>query len=343
MTQNDHRQWKLAVHGAAVEVECAIESLHEPLALMLDPFREPEWPQGFTPAAGVVLPYDQAQVLRHLSPTARKLQRTNDLVEIYNHDERFWIIDDRWGISEINVIKGQWRSWVLPNPRTDPWRCAEMAVLWPMAQVLRARAVYLVPAASVVRDGWATLIISPFSIEPELSALIRDGYRIIGQRWTALREEDGRLALLHMPGRVERSLGPRLRTPLTENERWVDLRREFRGAGQNHAFCDSVLIVEPGRRPRAHLRCLEPGLALQTLRRAWPITELHPQRRFGQLPMKLSTIGACAQVQLSRNPNDLLALLHSFREAPPQPANQHVTPLRSAADVEQQERAAMAA
>src|SRR5687767_15245632 len=35
--------------------------------------------------------------------------------------------------------------------------------------------------------------------------------RLVGQRWTAVREEDGKIDLLHLPGRVQRVVTPRLR------------------------------------------------------------------------------------------------------------------------------------
>ena len=43
----------------------------------------------------------------------------------------------------------------------------------------------LLPAVSIVRDGWAVMIVCPFTLEAELIAMIRAGYKVIGQRWTA--------------------------------------------------------------------------------------------------------------------------------------------------------------
>ncbi len=317
MTQSISREWKLSVHGAAVEVGCDLSFLHTPIDHLVDAFAESEWPAGFTPASGAVRRYEQTEVLRHLSPTARRVSRPNDLVEIYAEDERFWLIDERWGMTEFNAMRGQWRSWVVPQPTLDPMSCAEMAVLWPMAQVLRSRGVCLVPAVSVVRDGWAALVISPFGVGAELVSLIRDGYRVIGQRWTALREEEGRLALLHMPGVIQRDASsPAAAAAPVGGEGYVDLRHEHRRAWQNHAFCDAVVIVEPGRRARPNLRCVDEGDAQQVIRQAWPITELHPQRRWGQFPAKLAASCRVAEVQLSRDPKDLPALLRTLRESP---------------------------
>ena len=80
-----------------------------------------------------------------------------------------------------------------------------------MAQLLRARGLYMVPASSATLAGRTFLMLSPFPLEPELTALIRGGYRVIGQSWTAIREEDGRFKLLHLPGHVERSIPPGMR------------------------------------------------------------------------------------------------------------------------------------
>ncbi len=153
-----------------------------------------------------------------------------------------------------------------------------------------------------MRDGWAVLIVCPFTLESELVSLIRAGYKIIGQRWTVLREEDGRLALMHLPGAVERSFIPRLRAATTATTdstwssgaidpegSWVDLSAEYLGSWQNHAFCDAVLVAEGGRRGLgAHPRRSTRANAINVLRRAWPIVELHPQRRWGHLPLKLA-------------------------------------------------------
>lgn len=301
---------KYAVHGAAAEVENLVSWIEPHVRKFVGPFAVAGWPERFVPMHGTVRPYDAGEVMRHLSPAARALPATHDLAEVYQDGERLWVIDERWGMAEINFLKGQWRSWVLPRPQFDAVRCAEAAVLWPLAQLLRPRGLYLLPAAAAVRDGWALLILCPFGLEPELGALIRSGYKIIGQRWTAVREEDGRAALLHMPGMVER--GSQTKSG-ARSRGWVDLNDVALGAWQNHAFCDAVVVAEPGRRARASLRPLGMGSAAALLRRAWPIAELHPSRRHSPLPTKLAQSCRCAELQLSRDPAELLPLLDSLR------------------------------
>ena len=320
---------RFAVHGLAVEVDSAVPAVSAEVERVLGPFAVGGWPEGFGSVGGTVRAYDTAQVVRHLSPTARPLpaQRSLDLAELYEEGERFWLVDERWGMVEINFLKGTWRSWVLPRPQLDPVRCAEMAVLWPMAQLLRARGLYLLPAMSAVRNGFAFLLLCPFGAAPELTALARAGYKIIGQRWTAVREEDGRLALLHLPGRIERAAGaaPRLRAlPFDAagggDADWTDLGAQFPGSSQLHAFCDAVLVADAARRPHARARALEPSDALHVLRQTWPIVELHPHRRHSPLPLKLSQQCRCAEVQLSRNSAELLQLLELVRDGDLSPA-----------------------
>ena len=329
MPAQDTTHSRFALHGPAVEIACAVPAITAQVARLFDPFAVGGWPDGFVPTAGAVRPYEEADVLRHLSPDARPLPGGPDLMELYQDGDRFWLVDERWGIVALDLIRGHFRSWVLPSPRVDAARCAEMAVVWPLAQLLRAKGLFLLPAVSAVRDGWAVLVLCPFPLEAELVALVRAGYKIIGQRWTAVREEDGRLALLHLPGAVERSVAPQLRsTPgrlgaAGDGSRgggggaWVDLADEYIGAWQNHAFCDAVLVAEGGRRAAAGLRDLDAADALDLLRRAWPIAELHPQRRQGQLPTKIVQHSRVCALQLSRHPRELPGLLDALRHSRP--------------------------
>lgn len=312
---------KLSVHGPAVELDCTVPALEPALELLTHPFLVNGWPQGFQPVVGSLRNYQEAEVLRALSSGARHAHQTPEMMDVFEDGERFWVVDDRWGMAEINMLKGQWRSWVVPQPKLDPLKVAELAVLWPMAQLLRSRGVHLLPAASAVRDGYAVLILCPFGLEPELTAMVASGYKIIGQRWTAVREEDGRLALLHVPGRTERGLAPRLRSTssTTSNEsqdNWIDYADEYPQSMQHHAFCDAVLVAEPGRRPKATCREADAGNAVNVLRRAWPILDLHPTRRASPLPGRLAQSCRTFELQLSRNSKDVLGMLNALRYAP---------------------------
>jgi hypothetical protein len=305
---------KFAVHGLAVELVCEVPFLDEFNVQWLYPFEADALPDGFTCTGGSIRPYEQAEVMRCLSPSAVPVATPGQMIELYQEGERFWLVDDRWGLCEINVMKGTWRSWILPRPTLDPVRVAEMAVLWPIAQLLRPRGLYLLPAAAVARGGFGMLILSPFNLEGELRALIGAGYDVIGQRWVAVREEAGRIELLQMPGQIEREASPRLRdASLGPASRWVDLTSEYCGIARPQAYCDAVMVVEPGRRPTAHVTEVAEQRATDAIRRSWPITELHPFRKYGQLPMKLSAGARCWQAQLSRRADDLLVLVESMR------------------------------
>jgi hypothetical protein len=308
-------RWVMAIHGAAVQMECTVPALEVPLDILLDDYCIDAFPQKSSPITGIIHPYQQDEVFPTLSSSARHIGQLSDQTDLYEDAGRYWIVDDRWGMTGIDPQLNQWRSWILPQPTIDPLRLAELSVLWPMAELLRLRGLHLAPAISVVRDGFAVLIICPFGIEPELTAMIDSNYRIIGQRWTALREEDGRVALLRMPGRVERTLAPRLRFGADEQDGWIDVTNGYPGSSQSHAFCDAVVVVEPGRRHKAHLREKTPEQAADLLRLQWPVAESNLTRQPAAIAAALAESCRCYELQLSRNSKDLLALLNSMRFA----------------------------
>ncbi len=302
------------MHGPSVELHCDLPEMQASIARLLAPFVVSEIPTGMGVIRGAIRTYDQAEVVRRLPSTAQALHRPGDLTEIYANDERFWTIDDRWGMCEINILRGQWQSWVVDRPRIDAMRLFEGAVMWPLAQLLKHRGIHLIPAAAVARGPLAMLFLSPVSLGPELAALLAGGFRLIGQRWTCLREEHNHLELLHVPGAVERQAAG---APFGQTaSEWEDLTTHVPDSSQRHAFCGAVMIVESGRRPRAHLKVVNPEDAGTLLRRLWPMPELHPQRRYGQFPQRVAQLCQCFQLQFSREPRDILALINSLDQAP---------------------------
>jgi hypothetical protein len=284
-----------SIHGVGVELSGELE----PLAPGIDRWLGYFATEATAPsrASGTIRRYDSTEVARHLSPTALRLtpprgQRAiGPVLDLYHEGERFWLVDDRWGMAEINLFKSTWRSWLLPQPRLDAAACTEMAVMWPMAQVLRGRGVWMLPSAAAVarQDHAGTLILG--SIEADLPALAAAGYRVLGTHWSCFREDARDFALLSMAG----AAAP--------------------------ARCDAVMIVRPGRRAMAEAKPLPDPSAIDALGRAWPMPELHRSRR--QFPLNLARACRCFEVQLSRKPKDLVELLDSLAP-PPAPKPQLV-------------------
>ena len=152
--------------------------------------------------------------------------------------------------------------------------------------------------------------------------MVRSGYKIVGQQWTAMREEDEHVAMLQMPGEVQRLPGPQLKAgSIEQHSSWVDLTAETLGSVQNHSFCDAVALVAPGRRPLPAMRQINRSNALATLKQTWPIIELHPQRRQGPMQVKLANQCRLFETQLSRRPEDFLKLLDQMRYQHSRPIN----------------------
>ena len=223
------------IHGLQAELTCHLPALLEPLDQALGSFLAGPAPEQGSAVSGVIRPFNRAEALRHLSSTATRLSGPDDLVELYQDAERFWLIDDHWGLCEINVLKGRWRSWILPEATADMQEIAERAVLWPVAQLLRPRGLCMVPSAAAMRDGWGVLIFSTFGIEPELTALVRAGFRIVGQNWTALREQGRQISMLQMPGHVHRIASQSSGSAMQASECQIDLTEEYCGSA-----CDAA-------------------------------------------------------------------------------------------------------
>jgi hypothetical protein len=124
---------------------------------------------------------------------------------------------------------------------------------------------------------------------------------------------------MHLPGRVERISPPRLRAAATSGGSvkagWVDLAAEHCGITQRHAFADAVLLIDRVRRPAPMLKPIPSAAALPLLRTAWPIIELHPRRRHGQVITALAQQCALFECQLSRSTDDLLIMIDSIQQS----------------------------
>src|SRR5204863_3037627 len=121
------------------------------------------------------------------------------------------------------------------------------------------------------------------SLEEELKSLIRAGYKIVGPRWTALREEDGRVALLRIPGSIQRD--DALPSIATSGPGWTDITARQPWAECRHAFASAVVAIAPARGAKVIGRQVEAEHATALIRHAWPMPDVTacatPSRRRG--------------------------------------------------------------
>jgi len=122
---------KLAIHGPVVELDCSVPFLDESLDVFLGEFAVNGWPKAFVPTTGMVHHYEESQVLSRLPAAARHINRIHDSMDIYEEGDRYWLVDDRWGMSEIDISRNQFRSWIVPQPSLDAFRVAELSVTFP--------------------------------------------------------------------------------------------------------------------------------------------------------------------------------------------------------------------
>lgn len=303
---------RLLLFGHAVELHCHVPALEPTVGRLLGSFAGGDDSSDRTASSlrGSIQPYAGEVIARRLPANAASRHEPGELTEMYVQDERSWVIDERWGMSEINLMKREWTSWVLPAPKLDPVRISEAAILRPMALLLQNKGLHLIPAAAVSREHMTALILSPLGLERELRALLDARYRVIGQRWTAAREEGDRVQLLAMPGMVPQR--PSRSGGVVE---WVDLTATNPLSVQPSAPCSHVLVIDAARRPRLAVRSWAREDAAMVLRFAWPLPELHPQRRTSQLVPRLAQRCECLGLQLSHDPADLVSTLESLRAA----------------------------
>jgi hypothetical protein len=286
----------------------------------------------------VIRPFDLAEVMQSLSSATASMRYADRLLDIYSNAERHWVLDDRWGVCEIDLLKHRWRSWIIPGATLDAVQLAEAAVMWPMAQLLRRgnfaeygpspsgrrgsiaeygtppsgrRGIELVPAISVERSGWGALIIAPYPIPREISRVIRAGYRVVGQRWTAMIRQGDRMVLRHVPGSTELPAEGRA---MRSKPVWKDLLAGNPWASAEVAWCDAVLAIVPGRRSKSCGRVVSGDVASRMIRRAWPICRLPMDRlRVDHPAAVLGEQCFCLSLQLSRHEDEFLELLELAR------------------------------
>ena len=319
------RRIACSIHGSIVRIKCAVPALHAAAEHLLTPFIISDWPEGFIPVDGSLSPYDAAEVMAHLPASAKRFGTADAAMELYVDGDRFWLVDDRWGMTQIDFRSQSWHSWVLPAPTITPQEVVELALLWPVAQLLRNKGLYLLPAISITRGDWGVLLLSATGVEPELNEFVKNGYHVIGQRWTALREDDGAVAMLHVPGQLERGMTHRIGPTvpafgvgggmsLTDSSGWVDLAARVPTSTRHHAFCQAVILVESSRRPSGWVRPVASMHLLSLLEKHWPMVELQPtQRAGGEMLQRLAQSCPVFEMRLSRDPIEAVDQLEAIR------------------------------
>ena len=302
--------------GLSLEVPFLVPAASAHLASLQIPAADPR----DNDIEGAIVPYAEADVLRRISRDARPVGEDepcyHPLLELYRTGDggRWWIVDERWGMCEIDLVAGTWRSFVLPSPAVDDITLFESAVWWPMAILLRGRGLHLIPAASFGRNGRGVLLLSRADVTPELLALPQSGIGIIGQRWTALREEgDGSIALLPVPGRT-------LSRSNQSRSLAGDAPDAFDAAALlacGPARCGLVLLAEPMRRLQGSSSPLNPVAAAREIGLAWPVPPIG-NAKANTLPTGLAKRCPIHRLSLGRDGSDLPRLLtgtHASRRA----------------------------
>lgn len=255
-----------------------------------------------TTLRGLVYPYDQGLVSRSLRRAHNRVPTRDPLQEIFAEEDRLWLTDERWGATEVNLLKGQWRSWLHPNLTSDVM--LDHAICWPMAQLLERRGVHLIPAVSVVRDGWGCLILSPYDLTTDLARLTQAGYRVMGARWTAVMTSTSGITLHRGPEAW--SAGVASEGKLTIADPWFGCRAVANA-------CDCVVVIQPTRRERVAARQIGAATAQGALRSGWPMYSGRRPAEFIDTLHRLMDRCAIIEGHLSRNPADLLDLLMAAR------------------------------
>lgn len=308
---------QFCVHGTVVLLRCGVPELRPVVSRLLAALATTDIPGGFSTLEGDIHPYDEQAVSRHLSPTATRIAELSPLAELYRENERLWIVDDTWGLSEINLLRRQWRSWVLPGSSLDPVERVESALHLPMAYLLRPQGLHLLPAAAVADADCGVLMLGALSLEPELRSLRRLGLSLVAQRWLVAREDADGVALLTMPGMCAAVPTPKRPASIERSgPRWVDLSLDPMPT-RHHAFCRTILLFESMRHSRASARPLGRASLQQQLRDRWPIFEPPPARNAASLIAAMSRGAIGWHVQLSRDADESARLMASLLRAEP--------------------------
>jgi hypothetical protein len=292
MTESYQRRF--CIHGLPITIDLSSPFLQPKIDAVLRPFIVEKINSPIPVAHGSIQSFNSTQVLRNVNPQATRVGSIDNRAEIYSLGEQYWLIDERWGICWLNLLKRQWRSWMLPKPTLPTNQCIDAAVLWPMAQLLKIRGLHLIPAISIRRDQWSALILSPYPLDREIIRLASAGFTIVGPRYSALREKQSRVELLDFP---HESANHTATSPSSPTD------------------CQAVFLIESARRLVTRGKILtNPDAAAARIRHALPFMEVPPtRRRLGDFAAHLARQCRCVSVELSKNEEDFHQLIESSR------------------------------
>jgi hypothetical protein len=289
----------LSLHGLGLSLHCEHPVVCRAADAMLGHLAEAALPFPAV-AQGEVCDYDGDSVLRHVSRDSIHVAADDadghPLLELYRTPtgDRWWLVDERWGLCEIDLVRSRWTSFVLPQPNLDGRRLVEQAIYWPMSHLLRRRGLHLLPAASfgeTTAEGRrvGALLLSPFDPQPEVHAAASAGFGVIGARWSALRLDNGRPMLLALPG-GDASL-PRVAS----------------------APAEVLMLADPMRRQRPAATTLSGSETRRMLLHAWPMPTLGAT---DPMPGRLAETCVARRVRLSRDGTGLTQTLGTGRTIP---------------------------
>jgi hypothetical protein len=299
------------LHGHLVGLRVEHPLLRPTAAAILKRLAEPDPP--FKPAvSGQILPYDLDSVSRHLSNGATPVlpgeAGYHPLSELYATPERdrWWLVDERWGLCEVDLVRGTWRAFVVPEPSLTIGRLFESTMWWPAAQLLRHHGLHLLPATALERtDGrrrGGVLVLANADLSRERAAWTQRGATVLGRYWSALRiEGDGRATLLPMPAMIDEQPTAPLRATVSKHNVPI-VSRPTRPCPLN-----DVLIAQTPRVHRPSISPLATRDAERLLGGIWPIA--HCGKTKNTMPEFLSRSITTYKLRLDRRGTGLSDLL----------------------------------
>ena len=102
---------KLTLHGMAVEIASACETIQPIIDHLVRPFREPNFPEGFVPVRGRIQPFDLDDVLKHLPSRAIAVAADADHgIELFRSGDCYYRVDENVGFTMIDPVRRRYEA-----------------------------------------------------------------------------------------------------------------------------------------------------------------------------------------------------------------------------------------